>query len=96
MSETPPPGPADAPAPTSLPALIIVLGACGFASTFTMRIIDPLIPTLAGEFARSVPQRRECIHLRVAPHSPPHLTCHTPPTCAATSVLPSTGRALLL
>lgn len=56
MSETPPPGPAAAPAPTSLPALILVLGACGFASTFTMRIIDPLIPTLAGEFERSVPQ----------------------------------------
>ncbi|WP_082752437.1 MFS transporter, partial [Methylobacterium sp. CCH7-A2] len=42
--------------PTPLPALILVLGACGFASTFTMRIIDPLIPTLAGEFGRSVPQ----------------------------------------
>ncbi|MDP3254465.1 MFS transporter [Bosea sp. (in: a-proteobacteria)] len=56
MSETPPPGPATAPAPTSLPALIIILGACGFASTFTMRIIDPLIPTLAGEFERSVSQ----------------------------------------
>ncbi len=56
MSDTPPPAPAAAPAPTSLPALILVLGACGFASTFTMRIIDPLIPTLAGEFGRSVPQ----------------------------------------
>ena len=56
MSDTPPPAPAAAPAPTSLPALILVLGACGFASTFTMRIIDPLIPTLAGEFERSVPQ----------------------------------------
>jgi YNFM family putative membrane transporter len=54
MSETPPPAPAPAPAATSLPALILVLGACGFASTFTMRIIDPLIPTLAGEFDRSV------------------------------------------
>ncbi|HEV2556121.1 MAG TPA: MFS transporter [Bosea sp. (in: a-proteobacteria)] len=56
MSDTPPPGPAAAPAPTSLASLILVLGACGFASTFTMRIIDPLIPTLAGEFERSVPQ----------------------------------------
>lgn len=56
MSDTPPPAPAAAPAPTPLPALILVLGACGFASTFTMRIIDPLIPTLAGEFGRSVPQ----------------------------------------
>lgn len=56
MSDTPPPAPASAPAPLSLGPLILVLGACGFASTFTMRIIDPLIPTLAGEFGRSVPQ----------------------------------------
>ncbi|MDP3409084.1 MFS transporter [Bosea sp. (in: a-proteobacteria)] len=56
MSDTPSPAPAPAPAPTSLTPLILVLGACGFASTFTMRIIDPLIPTLAGEFSRSVPQ----------------------------------------
>lgn len=40
----------------SLTALILVLGACGFASTFTMRILDPLVPTLASEFTRSVPQ----------------------------------------
>ncbi|WP_332700209.1 MFS transporter [Bosea sp. (in: a-proteobacteria)] len=40
----------------SLTALILVLGACGFASTFTMRILDPLVPTLASEFSRSVPQ----------------------------------------
>jgi len=56
MSDTPSPAPAAAPAPVSLRPLILVLGACGFASTFTMRIIDPLIPTLAGEFGRSVPQ----------------------------------------
>jgi MFS transporter, YNFM family, putative membrane transport protein len=36
--------------------LIWVLGACGFASTFTMRLIDPLIPTLATEFDRSIPE----------------------------------------
>jgi len=56
MSNTPPPAPASVPAATPLSALILVLGACGFASTFTMRIIDPLIPTLAGEFGRSIPQ----------------------------------------
>lgn len=56
MSDTPPPAPPPAPAPISLTPLILVLGACGFASTFTMRIIDPLIPTLAGEFSRSIPQ----------------------------------------
>ncbi|WP_066468861.1 MFS transporter [Bosea sp. WAO] len=44
------------PAPGSLKALILVLGACGFASTFTMRILDPLVPTLANEFTRSIPQ----------------------------------------
>ncbi len=36
--------------------LTLVLGACGFASTFTMRLLDPLIPMLAGEFAYTVPQ----------------------------------------
>lgn len=51
-----PDAPAESPSPTSLRLLILVLGACGFASTFTMRIVDPLIPTLAGEFGRSVPQ----------------------------------------
>ncbi|TCR62634.1 MFS transporter [Bosea sp. BK604] len=40
----------------SLHPLILVLGACGFASTFTMRIVDPLVPTLASEFTRSIPQ----------------------------------------
>jgi YNFM family putative membrane transporter len=54
MSETPPSARAPAPAPVSLAPLILVLGACGFASTFTMRIIDPLIPTLADEFGRSI------------------------------------------
>src|SRR5687768_12161408 len=44
------------PDPGSLTALILVLGACGFASTFTMRIIDPLVPTLAAEFTRTIPQ----------------------------------------
>lgn len=44
------------PAPRSLKSLILVLGACGFASTFTMRIVDPLVPTLALEFTRTIPQ----------------------------------------
>jgi predicted MFS family arabinose efflux permease len=52
MSDT---SPGAAP-PSALPKLILVLGACGFASTFTMRIVDPLIPTLAGEFTRSIPE----------------------------------------
>jgi predicted MFS family arabinose efflux permease len=42
--------------PESLRPLILVLGACGFASTFTMRILDPLVPTLAGEFGRTIAQ----------------------------------------
>lgn len=47
----------DASAPQgSLNSLILVLGACGFASTFTMRLLDPLVPTLAGEFGRSIAQ----------------------------------------
>jgi predicted MFS family arabinose efflux permease len=36
--------------------LTIVLGACGFASTFTMRLVDPLIPMLASEFSYTIPQ----------------------------------------
>ncbi|MGL4440341.1 MAG: MFS transporter [Bosea sp. (in: a-proteobacteria)] len=40
----------------ALKRLIWVLGACGFASTFTMRLLDPLVPTLAGEFQRTIPQ----------------------------------------
>ncbi|MEI5663811.1 MFS transporter [Bosea sp. CCNWLW174] len=40
----------------SLNSLILVLGACGFASTFTMRLLDPLVPTLAAEFGRSIAQ----------------------------------------
>jgi YNFM family putative membrane transporter len=40
----------------SLRALILVLGACGFASTFTMRLVDPLVPTLAVDFGRTVVQ----------------------------------------
>lgn len=55
------PDPIPAPAPAALPPhnlnrVIFVLGACGFASTFTMRILDPLVPTLAAEFSRSVPE----------------------------------------
>lgn len=34
--------------------LILVLGACGFASTFTMRIVDPLVPTLAEAYGRTI------------------------------------------
>ena len=45
-----------AAADDSLGALIPVLGLCGFASTFTMRLIDPLVPTLAAEFGQSVHQ----------------------------------------
>lgn len=40
----------------ALKQLIWVLGACGFASTFTMRLLDPLVPTLASEFDRTIPQ----------------------------------------
>ncbi|MDX3809460.1 MFS transporter [Bosea thiooxidans] len=40
----------------NLGALIPILGLCGFASTFTMRLIDPLVPTLAMEFGQSVHQ----------------------------------------
>jgi predicted MFS family arabinose efflux permease len=36
--------------------LTLVLGMAGFASTFTMRLLDPLVPTLAGEFGRTIPQ----------------------------------------
>ncbi|WP_420102490.1 MFS transporter [Bosea sp. (in: a-proteobacteria)] len=39
-----------------LGALIPVLGLCGFASTLTMRLIDPLVPTLALELGQSVHQ----------------------------------------
>ncbi|MBD3844974.1 MFS transporter [Bosea sp. SSUT16] len=39
-----------------LGALIPVLGLCGFASTFTMRLVDPLVPTLAAEFGQSIHQ----------------------------------------
>jgi predicted MFS family arabinose efflux permease len=50
MSDT---TPADAAA---LRALIGILGLCGFASTFTMRLVDPLVPTLAVEFGQTVQQ----------------------------------------
>lgn len=36
--------------------LTLVLGMAGFGSTFTMRLLDPLVPTLAGEFGRTIPQ----------------------------------------
>jgi YNFM family putative membrane transporter len=48
--------PAASPPQGSLNSLILVLGACGFASTFTMRLLDPLVPTLAVEFGRSIAQ----------------------------------------
>ncbi|CAN7233395.1 MFS transporter [Bosea sp. LjRoot90] len=48
--------PAASPPQGSLNSLILVLGACGFASTFTMRLLDPLVPTLAAEFGRSIAQ----------------------------------------
>jgi predicted MFS family arabinose efflux permease len=31
-----------------------VLGCCGFASTFTMRLLDPMVPDLAREFSVSI------------------------------------------
>lgn len=40
----------------NLSLLIAILGLCGFASTFTMRLVDPLVPTLANEFGQSVHQ----------------------------------------
>lgn len=40
----------------SLTTLIWVMGACGFASNFTLRLVDPLVPTLATEFERTIPQ----------------------------------------
>ena len=48
--------PTASPKPDSLTSLILVLGACGFASTFTMRLLDPLVPTLSAEFGRSIAQ----------------------------------------
>lgn len=56
MSETSPSTAPPAPPQGSLNSLILVLGACGFASTFTMRLLDPLVPTLAAEFGRSIAQ----------------------------------------
>src|SRR3712207_381548 len=34
--------------------LILVLGLCAFASGFGIRIVDPIIPQLAGEFGTSL------------------------------------------
>jgi predicted MFS family arabinose efflux permease len=45
--------PARAPG-ENLGALIPVLGLCGFVSAFTTRLIDPLVPMLAAEFAESI------------------------------------------
>lgn len=56
MSDAPSAPPPAAPSQGSLNSLILVLGACGFASTFTMRLLDPLVPTLAAEFGRSIAQ----------------------------------------
>lgn len=56
MPEATPQDPSREPSPTPLKTLVLVLGACGFASTFTMRIIDPLVPTLADHFGRSIAQ----------------------------------------
>ena len=56
MSDIPSASPPPAPPQGSLKSLILVLGACGFASTFTMRLLDPLVPTLAAEFTRSIAQ----------------------------------------
>lgn len=56
MSETSASTAPPAPPQGSLNSLILVLGACGFASTFTMRLLDPLVPTLAAEFGRSIAQ----------------------------------------
>jgi predicted MFS family arabinose efflux permease len=36
------------------PLLILLLGACGFASTFAMRLLDPLVPLLAQDLQRSI------------------------------------------
>ncbi len=38
----------------ALKRLVLGLGAAGFASTFTMRAFDPLVPTLAAEFGQSI------------------------------------------
>jgi MFS transporter, YNFM family, putative membrane transport protein len=38
----------------ALNRLVLGLGAAGFASTFTMRALDPLVPTLAAEFGQSI------------------------------------------
>lgn len=40
--------------PAALRRLVLGLGAAGFASTFTMRAFDPLVPTLAAEFGQSI------------------------------------------
>lgn len=47
-----PPPPPQFQIPT--PLLIVLLGVCGFASTFAMRLLDPLVPLLAQDFSRSI------------------------------------------
>jgi predicted MFS family arabinose efflux permease len=46
--------PAAADPDKALRPLLLVLGVGGFASTFTMRLLDPVVPELAREFARSI------------------------------------------
>lgn len=44
----------DPPHPIPEGRLLGILGLCGFSSTFAMRLIDPLVPTLAGVFMTPV------------------------------------------
>jgi YNFM family putative membrane transporter len=47
-----PPPPPQFQIPT--PVLIVLLGVCGFASTYAMRMVDPLVPSLAHDLGRTV------------------------------------------
>lgn len=40
--------------PASVGRTIAILGGCGFASTFTMRLFDPIVPELAVELSRPI------------------------------------------
>ncbi|MGL4728867.1 MAG: MFS transporter [Bosea sp. (in: a-proteobacteria)] len=53
MSQAPPDAAPDT-GKAALNRLVLGLGAAGFASTFTMRAFDPLVPTLAAEFGQSI------------------------------------------
>jgi MFS transporter, YNFM family, putative membrane transport protein len=44
------------PAETSIHLLLFVLGLCSFASTASMRLIDPIVPLIATEFQMSLIQ----------------------------------------